>query len=199
MAQLIFYDDTHSYVFNGKTLPSVSEILRFISRDEYTDVNQYRLDNAAERGSAVHKATEALDKYGKVEVDDAYTGYVSAYVKFLHEHTVEWFDIEKSMRHASREYAGTYDRFGLVDGIETLVDLKTTGVVKKTLVKAQLNGYEDMRISHNLTPAKQLLCVQLLDDGRYRQYSCKRDSTEFDACYILHMAIKKKHERGKIS
>ena len=99
MAQLLFYEQGHVYEVDGVKLPSVSEIIRFLSREEYSDINQYTLDNAAERGTAIHKATEAIDKYGKVEIEDGYVPYLQAYIKFLKEHNVNWVDIEKSMYH----------------------------------------------------------------------------------------------------
>ena len=70
MSRLIFYDEGHEYQVDGERVPSVSEVLRFISREVYGDVNQYTLDNAADRGTRIHKACELLDKYGKVECDE---------------------------------------------------------------------------------------------------------------------------------
>ena len=57
MARLIFYDAEHEYTVDGVKYPSVSEILRFISREIYDDTNQYALDHAADLGTSVHKAT----------------------------------------------------------------------------------------------------------------------------------------------
>lgn len=51
MSRLIFYNDTHSYQIDGETLPSVTEILRFISREIYADATSWKLDNAADRGT----------------------------------------------------------------------------------------------------------------------------------------------------
>ena len=50
MGKLIFYDDKHVYEVDGKPLPSVSEVIRFLSKEEYQDVAHYTLDNASERG-----------------------------------------------------------------------------------------------------------------------------------------------------
>ena len=68
MGKLIFFDKDHTYQVDGETVPSVSEVLRFMSREIYDTVNQYTLDNAADRGSRVHKACENLDRYGSCEV-----------------------------------------------------------------------------------------------------------------------------------
>lgn len=198
MARLIFYDARHEYTVDGEKYPSVSEILRFISREIYDDTNQYALDHAADRGTSVHKATENIDRYGSADIEDEYAGYVQAYVSFLREHDVIWSDIEKPMYHPVKHYAGTIDRFGVVDGFNTLVDIKTNATIKKPLVKAQLNGYEDMRQANEMTPAERLCCLQLKSDGTYRMYPCAVDMTEFDACYALHTALARKQKRGEI-
>lgn len=198
MAQLLFFDENHEYTVDGAVLPSVSHILRFLSKEMYQDVNQYVLDKAAERGTAVHQACEILDKYKTVECDDEYVPYLQAYIRFIKEHNVQWSEIEKRFYHKERMYAGTIDRFGIVDGIQSLVDIKTLCTVHKTVVKAQLNGYNDMRISNGLDQADKLYCLQLMKDGKYRLYDTAKDMTEFDSCYNLHMALAKKHGRGII-
>lgn len=198
MAKLLFYDDSHTYEVDGVKYPSVSEILRFISHEEYSDVNQYILDNAAQRGTIVHKATESIDKFGSVEIDDEYVGYLQAYISFLKDHTVKWQEIERAMYHPDKQYAGTIDRVGEVDGELSLVDIKTNSAIKKALVKAQVNGYEDMRIANRLVPCEKLYCLQLLQDGRYRLYETAKDMTEFNACLALHRALEAKHRRGRI-
>ena len=94
MATLLFFDQGHKYTLDGEELPSVSELCRFLSREIYGDVAQWRLDNAADRGTAVHKACESLDKFGSVDVQDAILPYLQAYLKFRREHAVEWRKIE---------------------------------------------------------------------------------------------------------
>ena len=76
IAQLIFFEKDHIYELNGEQLPSVSELTRFISREVYGDIAQFRLDNAAERGTKVHKLTEALDKYGEADVSEDVLPYL---------------------------------------------------------------------------------------------------------------------------
>lgn len=51
MAKLIFYDEGHTCKLDGETIPSVSELTRFISREVYGTVSQSTLDNAAARGT----------------------------------------------------------------------------------------------------------------------------------------------------
>lgn len=197
MNKLVFYDDKHIYKYNGVEIPSVSELLRFISREIYGDIDKYVLDNAAERGTTVHLATQNLDEAGICEVSPNLYGYVEAYANFLREHTVKWEYIEKPLAHPELLYAGTIDRAGILDGRRAVVDFKTTSVVKKTLVKAQLNGYDKL-LKANGFQTEDLYCLQLLSNGKYRFYQVRIDDTEFMACYAIHMALKKRQKRGCI-
>lgn len=197
MKKLIFYDEGHVYEYNGTIIPSVSELLRFLSREVYGDIDKYILENAAERGTAVHRATQELDEIGYCEALPGIAGYLEAYAKFLREHTVHWEYIEHALAHPSMLYAGTIDRAGTVDGQRAVVDIKTSAAIKKPLVKAQLNGYHKL-LHENGFEAERLYCLQLLCSGKYRLYQTAHDDTEFMACYTLHAAIKKQQKRGYI-
>lgn len=194
---LKFFDEGHIYEYNGVVVPSVSELLRFLSREVYGEIDKYILDRAAERGTAVHSATQALDENGTVDVTDDIAGYVEAYAKFRHEHDVGWEYIEKPIAEPEMLFAGTIDRAGMVDGEKAILDIKSNAVVKKTLVKAQLNGYAKLTATIGFVP-ERLYCLQLIKDGRYRLYDTKIDDMEFMACYALHQAMKRKHRRGTI-
>lgn len=199
MAQLIFYDDSHTYEVDGQQLSSVSEVLRFLSREEYGDIDQYRLDNAAERGTAVHKACEMLYKYKTVECDAEIEPYVMAFLQFLKDHKCDFTDIERPLADTELGIAGTPDYCGTVDGEEAIVDLKAQSAIKKTLVKSQLNAYKLLRERNGKPEVKRLYCLQVMNTGKYRLYPVGIDSAEFDACYTLHTAQKKKHPRGGIA
>ena len=111
MAKLLFFDTGHKYTLDGEELPSVSEVTRFISREVYGDIGQSNLDRAAERGTAVHKATEILDKYGTVEISTDIEPYIKAYITFRKEHDCKWELIEAARYDPDRRYAGTLIRF----------------------------------------------------------------------------------------
>lgn len=111
IAKLMFFDSSHTYTVDGEEFPSVSEISRFASREIYGDISQYTLDNACSRGSAVHKATEILDKYSTVECDEDIEPYIRAYVQFRKDFGVKEYDyIEKPIANEELKYAGTIDR-----------------------------------------------------------------------------------------
>lgn len=184
----MFYDKGHIYELDGETLPSVSELTRFLSREIYSDVSQFRLDRAAERGAKVHRLTEALDKYGEAEAQPDVLPYLQAYVKFRREHTVTWEQIERAMYHPDRLYAGTIDRLGMVDGKRCIVDIKTSSQIKKPLYTAQLNLYRLMLPE----PVEALYILHLKPDGSYRLVELPIDDVLASACITLHQALKKK-------
>ncbi|MEG1806477.1 MAG: DUF2800 domain-containing protein, partial [Clostridia bacterium] len=134
MAKLIFYDETHEYKLNDEIIPCVGELSRFASREVYGEVNQYALDNACDRGTAVHKACELIDKYGECEITDDIEQYVKAYMQFRKDyHIKEFVAIEKAVASQEMKFAGTIDRVMVVDGKLAIVDLKSSSVIQKVL------------------------------------------------------------------
>lgn len=197
MATLLFYDAAHRYELDGEELPSVSEIIRFISREIYGTVGQYTLDHAADRGTKIHKLCENLDRYGEVEVPEDLTGYLQAYVKFSKEHTVEWDAIEVANHHPELRYAGRIDRIGLVDGLRAIVDIKSSYVIHKPLVGAQLNLYRMIWEANGCIPIDRLYTLHLKPDGMYKLIDIPIDDTVAVACLTLHNALRKKPRKKK--
>lgn len=193
MANLVFYDTGHIYELDGVQLPSVSEMTRFISREIYGTVTQFTLDNAAERGTKVHKLCEALDKYGECEAPEDVSGYVMAYLKFLKEHKPEWKEIETAHYHPDKIYAGTLDRYGTLDGRSAVVDIKTSRVIQKPLYTAQLNLYRLMLSA----PVDALIILHLKADATYKLVELPIDDALAAACIMLHQALKKKPRKKK--
>lgn len=193
MAQLLFFDEGHKYTLDGEELPSVSQLTRFISREIYGDVGQFNLDRAADRGTAVHKATELLDKYGTVEIDEDISPYLKAYIAFRKEHKCEWQKIEYATHHPDNLYAGTLDRVGTVDGKLAILDIKTSSTIQKPLYTAQLNLYREMLPD----PIEQLIILHLRKDGTYKLIDIPIDDTLADACITMHEALKKKKRSKK--
>ena len=191
MAKLLFYDDTHRYTVDGEEVPSVSELVRFITRELYSDAPQYMVDNAATRGTKVHKATEAIDKFGSVEIESDIAPYVQAYVQFLKDKNPEWKKIEWAVCN-EKLYAGTVDRFGWMDGKPVILDIKTTQSISglhKVSYRAQLNLYKLAVWKEE--PVEELWILQLKKDGTYKLIPIEFDDDLALACLTMHEAIKK--------
>ena len=212
---LEFYEDTHTYVYEEEELPSVSEILRFVRYDLYgaSPKNKAALGKAADRGSRVHRACEEIDRKGMTDCDPDIIQYIAAYVKFLSEHEVEWKYIETPcFKLRPIPYAGTLDRYGVVDGKKMLIDIKSTKTItkgNKLLYEAQLNAYgtadyfQTSKTTIDAIPLKidEMAILQLKDDGTYKLIPVA-ESDVFWRCLYLHndlSKIKSKQKRKKVS
>lgn len=215
MGTLVFYDEGHQYELNGEKVPSVSEIARFASREVYGSTEQYTLDNAASRGSAVHKSTEILDKYGVVECDNYIEPYIRAYVSFRKDYGIkEYVAIEKALASETMQFAGTIDRIFVITeqfaqkfkeqtkidvsnlvGKLAIIDLKSSSVVQKVLAKIQLNGYDLLVQENKLGSVGLLIILHLTKEEKYKVYNIDRDTTLFMSCYNLHFAFAKRNKK----
>ena len=193
---LTFREEDHIYELDGEILPSVSEICRIIDREVYGEENQVILDNAAQRGTKVHKATEALDKYGEIECDEDILPYVQAYVKFRREHKCEWEKIEWSTYNTGLKYACTVDRSGTMDGKKILMDIKTTSSLQTVRVTAQLTLYK-MALETQGFKIDECYALRLDKEGKYYLKKIEPDQELSNSLLYLHNALKKKPRKKK--
>lgn len=194
MSILQYFDKGHIYMLEGERIPCVSDLCRFMHREIYKDAPLWQLEAAADRGTKVHAATEVLDKTGQAEIEDEYLPYLQAYAKFRQEHDVQWELIEHADYHPELMYAGTIDRYGLVDGIKTLMDIKTTYTVYRSLCGASLNLYR-LILEARDKQAERLLILHLKKDGTYRIVWIDIDDSVPMALITLHNTLKKKRRK----
>ena len=193
-AELAFRSRPHIYMLGGQRIPCVSDLCRFLHREVYKDAPAWQMEAAADRGTKVHAATEMLDITGRAEIEGEYAPYLQAYAAFRREHEVLWEMTEKAMYHPELLYAGTIDRYGLVDGLRTLIDIKTTYTVHKPLCHASLNLYR-MMLEAREKAVDRLLILQLKKDGGYRLVAFDRDDAVPMALILLHNHLKKKRRK----
>lgn len=196
MDELVFYEKTHIYMLDGERLPCVSDLCRLLHKEIYKDAPIWQVEAAADRGTAVHKATEELDRTGRAEIGDDYVPYLEAYAAFLREHDVEWELIEHPDYHPAHGYAGTIDRYGTVDGIRALLDIKTTYTVYKPLCSASLNLYR-LILEARQRFVERLLILHLKKDGTYKLIEFDFDDAVPMALLTLHNVLKKKRRKKK--
>jgi len=217
---LKFYDKDHIYELDGEIIPSVSEISRFASKEIYnSDINKYILDNAKERGTAVHKATEQLDTVGTCDIASEYMPYIQAYLSFRKDFNIKKYKyIEKAfaIKDNIYKYAGTLDRVYKVDedfakavkkhckiditeyiGYPCIIDLKTSSQVKKPLAQIQLPAYANLYIynSNIWYSDLPLFILHLKNNGKYKLIYFEDNPKLFEACYTLHTALATKKKK----
>ena len=65
---LEYIDETHTYLYDGIVLPSITQLLKVKFGSKYDGISKAVLNRAAELGTAVHKAIEDYERQG-IEVD----------------------------------------------------------------------------------------------------------------------------------
>lgn len=195
MAELEFLENGHVYMLEGKRVPCVSDLCRFLSREIYVDAPRWQQDAAAERGTAVHEATVQLDAVGRATVEDEYAPYLQAYAAFLRDYNPEWRLTEKSFYSETDGFAGTIDRYGLLEGYRTLVDIKTTYTVHKPLCEASLNLYRRL-LESNGHPVVRIYILHLQKSGKYKLIPFEISDRLPDSLLTLHKALEKKRRKG---
>ena len=61
---LEYIDETHTYIYNGIVLPSITQVLNVKFGNKYDGIPKEILERAASRGTELHKAIEDYEKQG---------------------------------------------------------------------------------------------------------------------------------------
>lgn len=198
MAKVQFDEATHTYTLDGKELPSVTRIIRYLAVDKANNADPNMALIARERGSAVHEAAVMYDYSGEIPDDfpAEYAPYLEAYVQFVRDYKPQWTLIEHAMGNDSDGigYAGTLDRFGLIDGKFALLDIKTSYKVDIPSLSAQLVAYSKL-LKEECPQYKRefidLYGLQLMRNGKYRLYKCNgfKGASLFIDCHSIYKTM----------
>lgn len=187
--QLLFEEESHTYTLHREgfadiILPSVTEIMEPISSKSYGNISERILDNAADRGTRLHRSVEQYLKYGFRSVDEDCSGYFDGVMKFFSDHP-NWKPIHSEYRfyHKALLYAGTCDLlFETPSGI-VLLDLKTTAQAHKGAWGVQLAAYHNGLGSYYPTlKISATKVLQAFNDGNYILHDIKENFPVFLAC-----------------
>lgn len=182
MSKVQFDEATHTYTLDGVKLPSVTHIIRYLAVDKASSADPNMAMIARERGSAVHEATVMYDYSGEIPDDfpAEYAPYLEAYVQFVRDYQPKWELIEHPMADEAAGFAGTLDRFGLIDDEYAILDIKTSYKVDMPSLSAQLAAYNQLLcadIGADEYIKKRVKGInryglQLMRNGKYRLYKC---------------------------
>lgn len=197
MSKVQFDEATHTYTLDGVELPSVTHIIRYLAVDKANNADPNMALIARERGSAVHEATVMYDYSGEIPDDfpAEYAPYLEAYVQFVRDYKPGWELIEHQMGNKTLGFAGTLDRFGVIDSEWCILDIKTSYKVDIPSLSAQLTAYHDLLLNEQferLENAKiRHLGLQLMRTGKYRLYEtdCEKGSDLFYSCRRIYKTV----------
>ena len=197
---LEFDEGSHVYQLNGVRLPSVTGVLSVIS--DYAVVPKAVLQKAADRGTAVHHATELVDA-GTLDwgsLHDELIPYVMAWEQFKHDmrDRMQIVVVEKRTYHPSLGYAGTLDREVVLDDALSVIDIKSS-VAMMPSVGPQLSAYMEAENAHRdrASRIKKRYGLQLKSNGKYKLCPYKETSDWQDFLAALRVCqFKERHKKG---
>ena len=164
---IAFNEERHEYSVDGVVVPSVTQILKPLTVDTVEKAKPWLRDIAADRGTRIHQATMLMDYGEEVEADHDIVGYLKAYQRFLDDYNPKWEGIETLVYHDGLRYAGTIDRYGLIDGEKVVLDIKT-GSYNKHIMSAQLGAYVSALRKFNGFAAANAYDLMLSKYGTYQ-------------------------------
>ena len=160
---LEYYDETHTYLYDGLILPSVTQILGVKYRNDYANVPPAVLNNAARRGTAVHKAIENFNVSGYDDGSEAVRNF-----KFLQkQYGFEVLDSELPLVLFKDDMpiaCGRLDMTMLMNGQTGIADIKTVSALNREKIAYQLNLYR-IGLKQSYGVDAQFLKIIHLRDG----------------------------------
>lgn len=162
---LEYFDETHTYLYDGIMLPSVTQILSFKYPNDYANIPKAILQRAGERGTAVHKSIEIFNKTGS---DDG-TQQVHDFKFLQKQYGFEVLDSELPLVIFDDDIpvaCGRLDFTFEIGGKIGVSDIKTNASLNLEKIAYQLNFYKiGLKQSYNVD-AEMLRIVHLRDGKR---------------------------------
>jgi hypothetical protein len=124
----------------------ISKRLDVLKGARYADVDQ-----AARRGTEVHKLGEALVTGAEVEIPEALAGHAESYVRFLDEWEPKPLVVEGVVAHRKWRYCGTSDLFAEMAGERWVLDIKTSrsGIYPETALQLAAYRWAEAYLDEN--------------------------------------------------
>lgn len=180
-----FERDIHAYMDNGVRRMSTTQAIRIAGLIDYSMVPPDILKRAADRGTLVHQASVLIDRgenLDEYDVPEMCLPYIDGYRLFLAETRFEadpaYTEVPRIATIAGQRVGMTPDRVGMLDGIPTVLELKTCASAHPSW-GVQTAGYELGLPRPARCRNYQRVAVQLMKTGKYRLHAYE-DSSDFD-------------------
>lgn len=193
MDRLEFCATTHSYRVDGKTIPSVTQVLSVLY--SFSMVAPDVLEHARQRGVAVHRAVQLDidDDLVEESVPAEIAGYLKAWRAFRADCGLTQADFgepERPLYHPALRFAGTPDITLCMNKRWAVLDVKTAADLSPVWA-LQTAGYREL-INVNTPKGEHLIedrySLRLRDNGTYKldQFKDKNDWTTFLSFLTTH-------------
>lgn len=138
---LEYIDETHTYIYDGVILPSITQILKYKFGNKYNVVSESVLKRAAQKGTEVH---QAIEDYEKRSIENPDVVELRNYKFLKKQFGFECIDNEVPIvlfYENKPVAAGRIDLILKDKGKVGIADIKRTSVFDKEYVAYQTNLY----------------------------------------------------------
>jgi hypothetical protein len=191
--------ETHIYTdAKGKAVPSVTQILAPLNAVLLRSVPRDTLERRRDLGRRVHLACEYddLNDIDEESVTDDVRPYLEGWRAFKRAKGVQTIHTEELVHNTKLGYAGTLDWHGRIDGIEWVLDRKTSTLVLPSYWP-QVFAYYLAKVSDDPEPRRiRRGLLQLTGDNANPYKLVPTDTSMYDeakaflACLTIHQFMK---------
>lgn len=178
---LTFEPTSHTYTWEGKTVPNVTRVLGPLT--DYSMVKPEDLENARQKGVAVHKMVELWAKNDLAQLPAWMEPVLAQWEKFVSDTNLTVIESERKVYHKLYGYAGTFDLRVTMPRYKGhgVIDIKRS-FMAGAAIGLQLAAYQEARNSEGYTRDTRIQwrgALKLREDGSYR-YEPFEDSNDFN-------------------
>ena len=167
-SKVVFNEEAHTYTLKGKKLSGVTPIVSWLFPETYHDIPTEVLNNAAARGSNVHKYCQMIDNLGIVPPEAP--GEAKAYLDLCAQNGYSSVANEYLVSD-NKDIASSIDVVMQTEDCAPtevdLMDIKTTSQIHKDNVLLQLSIYAYLFEKMNKGLKARKLCVIWLPKPQY--------------------------------
>ena len=139
--EIEFIEDGHLYLVDGVITPSVSDILKFIFPNKYSNIPAHILNAKAEFGTHIHDAIEKYEQCEDVDLTPMEEIVFEQYLDLKEQFEIEPIE-QETLVHFEDRFCGRLDMIANVNGVRSLVDIKTTAKLDVEALSWQLSFYK---------------------------------------------------------
>ena len=170
--------------------PRVTSIIKSVFPMDLTHIPDSVLQPAIDFGNAVHKMVELYIKgtLNMGTLDDTLNPYLEQFKKWLKDSKIQILGSEKQLTSEKYKFKGSPDIWGKIKGRLSIVDIKTTMTIAKT-IGLQLSGYEILVKEHlgtNIVNCDRYVLRLSPDKYEFLPFKRKSDMSAFLACMFLN-------------
>lgn len=159
---------THRYTWNSAPVPGVTSILKPLI--DYSMVPPDVLERKRQIGDHVHEAIamDLANDLDEASIVEPWAPYFEGWRKFRRDSGFVCVAFERPVYHPTLGYAGTFDLFGKLKGVDVMIDTKNTYVLHPA-VGPQTAAYEAARCAQEkCTKLAKRYALRLTKDGKPR-------------------------------